>query len=140
MIPNVDFEKVKQKLMFMEKNIEKLKKISILSKDDFIKDFRNVDSGKYLLQVTIEAMLDISNHIIARNRWGKPDTNKECFEILEKHNLIDSKQINTYFNMAKFRNRVVHMYFDIDDNVIYELIQNNLIDFESFIKTIGQNL
>lgn len=101
--------------------------------------FRNVDSAKYLLQVTIEAMLEISNHIIARNRWGKPETNRHSFEILSRKNIIEEKYINTYFAMAKFRNRIVQMYFNVSDEMIYEITKNNLEDFEVFIKDIVKN-
>ncbi|WP_454053626.1 HepT-like ribonuclease domain-containing protein [Clostridium sp. Marseille-Q7071] len=38
--------------------------------------------------------------------------------------------------MAKFRNRIVHMYFNVDDEMIYDIAQNNLEDLERFIKNI----
>lgn len=38
--------------------------------------------------------------------------------------------------MAKFRNRVVHLYFKVDDEMIYKILQDNLEDFEVFIKDI----
>lgn len=89
MINNMDLPKVKQGIMFMQDNLEKLNRLRKIDRDIFVKDFRNVDSAKYLLQVTIEAMIDISNHIIARNRWGRPETNKESFEILAEHGIIE---------------------------------------------------
>ncbi|MFL0196912.1 type VII toxin-antitoxin system HepT family RNase toxin [Clostridium sp. WILCCON 0269] len=140
MVNNIDLPKIKQKIIFMQSNLNKLRKLQKISKDIFIEDFRNVDSAKYLLQVTIEAMLDISNHIIARNRMGKPKTNKESFEILAKENIIDRKYVNIYFAMAKFRNRIVHIYSDVNDEMIYEITQNNLEDFEAFIQTIIKNI
>jgi len=140
MINNVDLPKIKQKIGFMQNNLDKLNKLQILPKNEFIEDFRNVDSAKYLLQVTIEAMMDISSHIIARMRLGKPQTNKEIFEILAKENIIEVKYIDTYFAMAKFRNRIVHMYYDVSDEMIYEINQNNLVDFEVFIKNIVNNI
>lgn len=140
MINNIDLPKVKRRIMFMQENLEKLNRLQKIDRDVFIKDFRNVDSAKYLLQVTIEAMLDISNHIIARNRWGRPETNKESFEIIADQGIIERKYINTYFTMVKFRNRIVHMYFDVDNEMIYEIIHNNLNDLEVFIKTIVKNI
>lgn len=49
MINNIDLPKVKQKIIFMQSNLDKLKKLQKVSKDIFIEDFRNVDSAKYLL-------------------------------------------------------------------------------------------
>ena len=135
-----DSDKIKQKLVFMQNNIAKLDDLRNQSKEEFLSDFRNVDSAKYLLQVTIEAMLDISNHIIARNQWGVPSTNKDIFQILSNKRIIDEKYINTYFAMAKFRNRIVHMYMQIDDEVIYTIVQENLKDLKNFIQMIVGNL
>lgn len=38
--------------------------------------------------------------------------------------------------MAKFGNRIVHMYYKIDDEFIYEIVHNNLEDFQRFITNI----
>ena len=140
MIENIDLPKVKQKIFYMKENLNKLIELKDKPRGEFLGDFRNVDSAKYLLQISIEAMLDISNHIIARNRWEKPETNKECFEVLSKHGIIEEKYVNIYFAMAKFRNRIVHMYYDVDEVVIYETLQNNLNDIENFIEKIIKNI
>lgn len=131
-----DVDKINQKLLFMSTSVSKLKKLRQLDKETFLEDFTKVDSAKYLLQISIEAMLDIASHIIARNRLGKPKDNKEHFKLLSDNGIIDSSDVNIYFNMAKFRNRIVHMYFNIDDSMIYEIVQNNLEDFERFINNI----
>ncbi|WP_186005614.1 HepT-like ribonuclease domain-containing protein [Clostridium sp. DL-VIII] len=46
------------------------------------------------------------------------------------------KDVSIYFNMAKFRNRIVHMYFNISDEMIYDIVQNNISDFEKFISNV----
>lgn len=85
-------------------------------------------------------MLDIASHLIARNRWGRPKDNKEHFQILFNNRIIAEKDVLIYFNMAKFRNRIVHMYFDISDEMIYDIVQNNIDDFERFIGNIAKNV
>ena len=133
-----DKNKIDQKLLFMDTCLNKLKKLKTFDKDAFIDDFTKVDSAKYLLQVSIEAMLDISSHLIARNRWGKPKDNKEHFQILFNNGIIDNTDVAIYFNMAKFRNRIVHMYFNISDEMIHDIVQNNINDFERFISNIAR--
>lgn len=66
MIVEFDKNKIDQKLLFMGTCLNKLKKLRTIDKDEFIDDFTKVDSAKYLLQVSREAMLDISSHLIAR--------------------------------------------------------------------------
>ncbi|MGV8980902.1 hypothetical protein [Clostridium sp.] len=45
---NFDREKLEQKILFMQTNVAKLKKLSKIDKEIFIEDFRNVDSSKNL--------------------------------------------------------------------------------------------
>lgn len=58
--------------------------------------------------------------------------------MLSDNGIIDNKDVSIYFNMAKFRNRIVHMYFDISDEMIYDIVQNNIDDFERFIANIAR--
>ena len=39
--------------------------------------------------------------------------------------------------MAGYRNRIVHLYHEITDEELYEIIQNDLKDIEQFILEIG---
>ncbi len=38
--------------------------------------------------------------------------------------------------MVQFRNRLVHLYWEVDAEVIYDILQRNLEDFEIFTKQI----
>ena len=38
--------------------------------------------------------------------------------------------------MAQFRNRLVHLYWDVDEEAIYDILQKDLGDFELFIRYI----
>jgi uncharacterized protein YutE (UPF0331/DUF86 family) len=38
--------------------------------------------------------------------------------------------------MARFRNRLVHFYYRVDDKEVYDILKNNLLDFENFIESI----
>lgn len=140
MIFNIDRDKILVKLSFLQDNINKLEELKQLSEEEFLGDFRNIYSAKYLLQTSIEAMLDISNHIVARNKWSKIESNRDSFEALYKNGIIPQEYIDRFFLMAKFRNRIVHMYIDIDDKVIYNILKNNIEDLKIFIDCILQNI
>lgn len=40
--------------------------------------------------------------------------------------------------MGKFRNLLVHLYWKVDDERIYEVLQSELDDFEDFIGQIAR--
>jgi len=38
--------------------------------------------------------------------------------------------------MARFRNMLVHIYWEIDDEKIFDILTSDLIDFDSYIKEV----
>ena len=81
-------------------------------------------------------MLDIANHIIARHSFEIPKRNADSFIILCKHGIFNREMQATYVAMARFRNRIVHMYDDVDNREVYRILQEHLNDHYSFIRDI----
>jgi uncharacterized protein YutE (UPF0331/DUF86 family) len=52
-------------------------------------------------------------------------------------NLSFSEQL---IKMAKFRNRLVHIYWDIDDTRIYTILEDHIGDFKKFLNSIASFL
>lgn len=134
----IDREKLHEKLSFLRDNLIKLGQLSTLPKPEFIRDYRTAYSARYLLQTSIEAIVDSANHIIARSGWKTPKSYRESFEILAANGVIPEESLPTYSAMAGFRNRVVHLYTTIDDAEVFEILQNNLKDLESFAGMVAQ--
>ena len=39
--------------------------------------------------------------------------------------------------MARFRNLLVHIYAEVDDELVWEFLQTNLADLEAYLSRIG---
>ena len=69
-----------------------------------------------------------------------PNSYSECFEILYKLNIITEDLTQKLIKMAKFRNLLIHIYWEVDDNKIYDITKKDLGDMEEFLEQIGQFL
>jgi uncharacterized protein YutE (UPF0331/DUF86 family) len=116
--------------------VEKLQRLASLSREEFLSDFTKVESAKHLFQVSVESCIDVSNHIIASERFRAPKSYAETFEILAEQGVIGKDFLLTLRQMVQFRNRLVHLYWEVDVEVIYDLLQKNLGDFETFTSQI----
>jgi uncharacterized protein YutE (UPF0331/DUF86 family) len=132
----VNRDKIRDKVQIIKNNIRRLEKIKQNSLNEFLENPLMPDASIRILQVSIEAMLDISHHIVSRKHLGTPKTYRETIELLEQNGIITKKQLPTFVNMVKFRNRAVHLYDEIANEEIYEIIQSHLTDFEDFIGAI----
>ncbi|NLV62159.1 MAG: DUF86 domain-containing protein [Clostridiaceae bacterium] len=132
----IERERINHKIVLIENNLAKLQELSKLDENEFKSDFRNIESAKHLLQVSIECMIDICEHIVAKKRLGMPDTAAECIRMVFNGGYVSNNNMDTYITMTKFRNRIVHFYHDLNESEIYHILKNNLIDFKLFIKDI----
>jgi len=127
---------IQTKLDLIPENLEKLKMLRSKSYEEFISDFRNVDSALHRLQTSIQALLDIGSYIIASLGLKTPNSNSEIVEILRDNRFIDSQKAVSYIKMAQFRNRVVHLYNRIDTKVLYQILINEIKDIKNFYKVL----
>jgi uncharacterized protein YutE (UPF0331/DUF86 family) len=132
----VEPEVIENKIKKLQEFLERLLKLVNIDKQNFLSDFRNTDSAKYLLQVSIECCLDIATHIIASEKFRSPNDYADSFRVLHERGIIPDELIGRLEEMAKFRNRLVHIYWEINDDLIYEIIRNNRNDFNLFIQAI----
>jgi uncharacterized protein YutE (UPF0331/DUF86 family) len=116
--------------------VQKLHHLASLARKDFLSDFTKIESAKHLFQVSVECCIDVSNHIIASERFRAPKTYAEAFEILAEQGILAKEFLATVRQMVQFRNRLVHLYWEVDVEVIYDILQRNLEDFETFTKQI----
>lgn len=136
----MDTEKITYKLMQIDEFLELLNQIGSTKEDQFVNDKILIGSAKYYLQVSIEACLDVANHIIASERLRAPKDYADSFSVLNETGFISTELCRKLRQMAKFRNRLVHLYSEIDNNYIYGFIRNDLNDFLLFKKAITKRL
>ena len=136
----VDLDKINGKLEVIRVCLSRLEKLRQGGQEEFLADFRLADAAKHNLQVAIEAMIDVTNHIIARKGYAVPGNHAEAFEIIAREGWISVENVQNYSAMARFRNRVVHLYEDVNDEQVYRILEDNLEDFRSFLGAMGKKL
>lgn len=129
--------------MVINSRISKLREyidiLNDLKKEDyekFINDYKVYGLAERYLQLAIECILDIGNHIISRFEYTKPETYQDILLILGKNSIIPEKFANKISKMAGFRNILIHNYLEVDRSLVYRFLPENIPDFERFIKMI----
>lgn len=136
-------EDVRSKLDLIPENLEKIEIFRAMSYEEFISDFRNIDSALHRLQTSIQALVDIGGYIIGSLGLRTPSTSGEVIDILVEHGLLKIERRDRYISMIQFRNRIVHFYNTMNLKILYQILQNELIDireiYREFIQIIEEN-
>ena len=131
-------EDVQTKLDIVPDNLEKLDIFRAMSYDEFISDFRNIDSALHRLQTSIQALVDIGGYIIASLGLRTPSTSGEVIDILVEQTLLKSEYRDRYVSMIQFRNRIVHFYNGINLKILFKILQDELADIRELYRTLIQ--
>ncbi|MBZ4662595.1 MAG: hypothetical protein JG776_277 [Caloramator sp.] len=135
-------EKLITQLRLLKKYMDMLKKIASHNKEEYLSDEILKGAAERYLQLSIETCINIGSRIISLEQFNKnisaPETYADVFEILKNIGLLDEEFAKNLKNMAKFRNKLVHMYWELDDEFVFNIIKNNLGDIEEFMKVSAE--
>jgi uncharacterized protein YutE (UPF0331/DUF86 family) len=130
-------EKITYKFSQLNEFLEILKGMQRTPLNVFLRDKILIGSAKYYLQVSIECCLDVANHIIASEHLRAPADYADSFKVLEEQGIVSPEEGMKLRQMAKFRNRLVHLYGDIDDAHVHDFMLNRLQDILNFEAAIA---
>jgi uncharacterized protein YutE (UPF0331/DUF86 family) len=137
-------ERVKDHLKYLNKYYLLLLKARETPRDTFLKDQLLQGSSERFLQLAIESCLNVGNRLISLYQFERPvstpETYADIFREMESLGIIDSAFCERLVKMAKFRNRLVHLYWDIDEEQVFQFLQENLEDFRIFREKVIEYL
>jgi uncharacterized protein YutE (UPF0331/DUF86 family) len=133
-------DRVIQYLDNIEKQIDDIRSIPVLSKDFFLdrKNSIQIKAIKYSLACAIQDITRISVHIAsALSLWKVRESEAEAILALSEAKIIPKEFAEKIKGMPAFRNRIIHDYLpnEFDAVRLFENLQS-LDDFKNFSKYI----
>jgi hypothetical protein len=82
----------------------------------------------------------LASHVIAAERFRSPSDSADAFTVLVERGICPPEMEDALRAMARFRNRLVHVYWHIDDTLVAEYVQSRLTDFDRFTACVARLL
>lgn len=136
----VNLDLVKTRAASMREAIEKVRRYAALPDEPFWADERNILSIKLLLIQAIEDATALCAHFVARAGGAAPSGYAECFVALEQVGIVDKRLAARLTGMVRFRNLLVHRYWQVDDRRVLEYARRDIGDLEDYLRAIGTYL
>jgi len=122
------------------KSTTRLKALAQLPENYFLKDPDKIGSTKYHFIVAIECCIDICSHLISKNELRAPEDYADTFRVMEEEGVFDAEFADELVKMAKFRNRLVHLYWEVEDRQLLSILRSRLGDFEKLERALASYL
>ncbi len=123
-------EVLQRRLRKLDEYLEILRRLQRYRFEEFIEDPERYGSAERFLQLAIEALLDMGNHIIADLGLGEVRWYSDIPAILAERAGLEPELKEKWIRMIGFRNILVHEYMEVDRRIVYEILQSNLDDLE----------
>ncbi len=133
-------EVIRKRLNKLDEYLSILYSLRQYNFDEFISDPEHYGSAERFLQLAIEAMTDIGNHLISELQLGVVNWYSDVPGILAEKGYMDHSLKEKWTQMIGFRNVLVHEYLDIDRKIVHEVLQHRLEDIEALKQVFAQFL
>ena len=136
----VRHEVLMRRLQKLDEYLQILRQLQHYSRDEFLASPERYGSAERFLQLAIETLTDIGNHVIADLNLGVVEWYSDVPRLLYEAGYIDVSLRETWTRMIGFRNILVHDYLDVDRDLVYQVLHENLGDFEALKQAFIQLL
>jgi len=118
-------------------NVEMLEPLRGLSIEEYLADRPRQKQVERCLQLAIECMLDIADHLIGEYAWRRPTSGEEALEILAEVGVLPCPYRESIRGIGGFRNVLVHAYLRLDPRRVHAYLRRlgDLREFGRHVQT-----
>ncbi len=136
----MDTTPIVARLSVIADSVSALQDMQEVTLEEFVADDILHTAAEHYFQVAIQAALDIGGMLLADRSVKIPQGYADIFPALAETGVLPQDFANRLVGMAKFRNVLVHMYLQVDLDLMYRYLQDNLDDFERFAECVSDYL
>lgn len=135
-MPKFNIDRIRQIVGEINSSLYRLQEHTKLSEEEFLFNPDKLDSAKYNLLIVIEGAIDICNHVVARLGGRAPCDYADCFAILGELGIFSDEFVEKLKRMAKFRNLLVHLYWQVDNRKVYQALKEHIQNLRAYLQGI----
>ena len=132
----VDSNVVLARVTKIRECVAALRRYAWLDEESFMGNPEVSGNAERQLQVAIQAVIDIGNHVLADRDLGTAKDYKDIFHILSKDRIVSKSLGSRLASMTGLRNVLVHDYLEVDLKIVHRILRKDLADFERFIVAV----
>lgn len=136
----LDADVIRARCGEIEQALDRLTRIRAAGREAFLADADAKDIACYRLLLAIEAALALCFHISARRLKHVPEDYAGCFAGLSHGGIISLDLSTRLQQMARFRNLLIHVYWNVDYGRVFDVLANDLEDLRAFSQAAARLL
>jgi uncharacterized protein YutE (UPF0331/DUF86 family) len=118
------------KLQSLEQALQALQSLGTVTADQLRGDWKTRRAIERELQIAVEIVIDVCQRIISLAGQSPAATGADAVSRCVQLGVLSS--VEPYRKMVQFRNFIVHHYEEVDLEILVDIVNHRLADFEKF--------
>lgn len=110
--------------------------LEAIALEEYLADKQTKALSEHYLRIALEATLDLGRHVIVSTGLGSPQEYRDVGKILGERGILPAELGRELAAMPGMQNVLVHLYWDVDYVLLYEIVRERLGTFEKFVQHI----
>lgn len=126
------------KLRHINQYIEDLEQMRGLSKAEYVDNMVTQRAVERTLMNLIQACIDLAQHVRSTENLSPSGTAKQEIQALGEADIISNETQAKLEEAVGFRNILAHRYGDVDHDIVYDVLHDDLQWFNRFQQELAQ--
>ena len=137
---NIEPTVILSRLKFIADNLRELGRFESITLEEYLTSFDQKNISERILELVIQAALDINEHLLTRGFQVEFTTNKQSFINLGKYKIITSELAEELSLSAGDRNILAHQYLTINHKLLFDHVKKALEVYPQYIRQVTNYL
>lgn len=136
--PEIDRDRVTELLRLINEDVQALREKARVSKQVYVRSRDLQAIVERRLQTATEGAISIGNHLVARLGLRAPQDYADLFRVLGQAQVLPWPLAEQMMDMARFRNLLVHVYWAIDHERVYDGLPGRIASLQEFAQQVAR--
>ena len=126
------------RLAWVRQMIAEIRALPLEDRQEFFADRRNVWTAESCLRRSLEALLDLGRHVLAKGFGVGISEYKDIAGQSRANGILSAGDAELLRTLAGYRNRLVHFYHEVEPEELFEVCASNLEDLERLARAYDE--
>jgi uncharacterized protein YutE (UPF0331/DUF86 family) len=126
-----------RKLEYLRQQLDTLEPYRSLGKLTLLENREKVLAVERLLELSIQSVMDLSRLLVLVRDWSKE---RDAMTVLAEHRIIKPELADRLLKAKGFRNVLVHDYVEIEPDLLFDYLKEDVSDLWAFVKALAAHL
>jgi uncharacterized protein YutE (UPF0331/DUF86 family) len=134
---SLDIKTTRYRLNLILDYLDELRPLAAMTLDEFLQNRYGKRAAERILEIMIQAAIDINNHLVTQIGQISGKSNADLFLELSRIGAITSDLSIQLSESGKFRNRLAHQYDKVDPAIVFDILNEALDQYRLYVQQVS---